>query len=80
MTRLQRWCAERQVTQAQLGAATGIAQALISKYVRGVWVPGLRNALLIEWATGGEVNCWSWADYKHTLKKGPVLRGGKRAA
>jgi transcriptional regulator with XRE-family HTH domain len=76
MTALKRWFDSTGVTQVELETATGIDQALISKYARGQWIPGLRNALLIQKATGGRVSVSSWGDLEEELRavKPIVLR------
>lgn len=60
MTALKAWLERTGTTQVRLAEMTGIDQALLSKYARGQWMPGLRNALLIQEATGGAVAMESW--------------------
>lgn len=74
-TTLQRWLARTKFTQQDLERVTGIDQGLISKYARGKWAPGLRNALLIEKATGGgvPVDCWGGDDIQKEIAQTAAL-------
>ena len=60
VTDLKRWLRDTKTTQLTLSKKTGIDQALLSKYARGKWRPGLQNAKRIEDATGGAVTMGSW--------------------
>jgi hypothetical protein len=54
------------MTQDRLSQLTGIDQALISKYVRGVQRPQLDNAFAIEDATKGAVPARTWRRRRRT--------------
>lgn len=80
MTTLKRWLQATGLTQVELESATGIDQALLSKYARGQWLPGLRNALLIERASGGKVSCESWGDLERSIRAVKPLVPRRKAA
>ena len=60
MASLREWRQANGVTQEQFEKASGIPQALISKYECGRAVPGLQNALRISRATSGAIPVESW--------------------
>jgi len=53
--KLQVWLAERALSQRAFAAQVGLYQPTVNRYLRGVRMPCLVHAAIIERATGGAV-------------------------
>lgn len=71
---LAAYLARHQLSMAAFARLVGADRSRISRCVRGERRPGLRLALEIERATGGEVPASSWTGERRRSRKAPPTR------
>lgn len=69
MNPLKEWLQRTCTTQVELSKVTNIPQGLLSKYVGGGLIPGLKNALRIQYATDSQVPVMAWLSVVDSRKK-----------